>query len=51
MEMMIRVFVGEEDEDSKRAREKLAKAWRAAGEKLPFKNPVRQSAGLDLMAA
>lgn len=38
-EIVIRVFVGEEDAKTRQAREKVIKAWKAVGEKLPFSPP------------
>ena len=42
-EIMIRVLLGQEDAETKRAREKVAKAWKAVGEKLPFKVTLIQT--------
>lgn len=38
-EMVWRYFVGQEDEETREAREKVLKTWKVAGERLPFNLP------------
>lgn len=38
-EIFIRVYVGEADSETEKQREKVRRAWKAAGEKLPFDAP------------